>query len=677
MMRGTLFLVVGPSGVGKDTLIDAARRHLADDPDFLFPRRVITRPADAGGEDHIAMDEAAFRAAEAEGAFLASWHAHGLCYGIGRDVLDALAEGRNVVVNASRHSIRTFEERAGPAVVLSVTAPPAVVRARLEARGREDAADVAARLARQVPLDGAETIIEIANDGDLALGVERFVEALLGAAVLPLRLARAGLEIQGESVAIVHRDARPVAGQRLHDASLVEIAGPGGEAVRARLALASEARIVARDAIALGRAAFDRLGLEEGAKVVVRRSPSPTSRDVLRKKVSGEALSAAEIERVMRDLVEGRYSQAEIAGFLVAASTNLNVDEVIALTRVRAEFFQRFAWDGRLVVDKHSMGGVPGSRITMILVPIVAAHGLTIPKTSSRAITSAAGTADVMECLARVDLSPVELRRVVEETNGAIAWSGRISHSALDDVMNAINRPLGIRSALLDVSSILSKKLAVGSTHVIVDIPVGPHAKTKTREAGDALATLFETVGRGVGLTVRAVVTDGRHPIGAGVGPALELADVVAVLSNAPDAPEALREKALHFAGIVLEWDPSVAYGTGRARAEALLRSGAALERFHAIAAAQGPTDCAHPGLFSRTMPAHRTGTVVEIDGYALAGLARATGAPGDKGAGARLFVAAGERVEEGAPLLEILSSSRRGVDDVGALRTREVFTIG
>ncbi|MCF3932259.1 phosphonate metabolism protein/1,5-bisphosphokinase (PRPP-forming) PhnN [Acuticoccus sp. M5D2P5] len=676
-MRGVLFLVVGPSGVGKDTLIDAARDHLTGDPDFLFARRVITRPADAGGEIHEAVDAAAFETAEAAGAFLVSWQAHGLSYGIRTDILDALDEGRNVVVNISRRMIGAFAAHVANLVVLSVTAPPEIVRARLEARGREDAADVAARLARTVPIDaGGARVIEIHNGGALEEGVARFEAALVGAAVLPLAVRHASLHMPGEALCLLHREARPVRVERLAETTLVEVTA-GAASARARLVLTDDDRLVGRHDIGLSPDAFARLGVPDGTKALVQRSPSPRSRDVLRKKVAGDALSAGEIGRVVRDIVEGRYAPAEIAGFLVAASNALTIEEVVALTAVRAEFFDRFRWDGRIVVDKHSMGGVPGSRITMILVPIVAAHGLTIPKTSSRAITSAAGTADVMECLARVDLSPAELRHVVDATNGAIAWSGRISHSALDDVMNAINRPLGIRSAHLDVSSILSKKLAVGSTHVIVDIPVGPHAKTKTLEDGRALAALFETVGRGVGLDVRALVTDGRSPIGVGVGPALELADVCAVLAGAADAPTALREKALDFAGIVLEWDPAVQAGAGRARAAELLDSGAALDAFERIAAAQGVRAPVEPGVFSRTMVAPRSGRVDAIDGYALAGLARAAGAPGDKGAGARLRVAVGDGVAKGDPLLDVLASSRTGVDELGRLRVEEVFAIG
>ncbi len=673
--EGVLFLVVGPSGVGKDTLLEAAQAQLGDDPQFVFARRVITRDAQAGGEAHEAMSPADFAAATEAGAFMATWQAHGLAYGIRREMLDALKSGRNVLINGSRGQIATFAAVWPRMVVISVTAPPAVVEARLKARGREDASAVAARLARAVPIVGAARVVEIANDGAVADGAARFVGAVLGAANLPLVLRRAPLDLLSDGIAMIDEGAYLVGARQLKGVAAVDVEG-AGRRVRARLALTRDAGFVRRDEIALSASLFERLGLAEGTKVSVRRARVAKSRDVLRKKVAGGRLDAGEIERVMGDLLEGRYAEAEVAGFLVAAAQNLDLDEVIALTRVRAALGERLTWDAPLVADKHSMGGIPGSRITMIVVPIVAAHGLIVPKTSSRAITSAAGTADVMECLARVDLTRADLQRVVGEAGAAIAWNGRISHSPLDDVMNAITRPLGIRSMSLDVSSILSKKLLAGATHVAIDIPVGPAAKLKTPAEARRLAALFGAVGAGAGLHVEARVTDGAQPVGHSVGPALELADVEAVLARRPGASEVLRAKALDFAGLMLSWDPSVAPGTGRKVAQELLDSGAAHAAFEAIATAQGRHQRVSPGPFSRRIAAPRSGTIAAIDGFAVSGIARAAGAPHDKGAGGRVLAAVGETVETGTPLLEVVASSQEGIDRTEGFDTGSLFTI-
>ncbi|MEM0908916.1 MAG: phosphonate metabolism protein/1,5-bisphosphokinase (PRPP-forming) PhnN [Pseudomonadota bacterium] len=672
---GVLFLVVGPSGVGKDTLIDAAREAFAGEPDFAFAKRAITRPAGAGGEDHEAITEPAFRAAEAGGSFMATWRAHGLCYGIRRTVLDQLAAGRNVIVNGSRREVKAFETAAERLVVLSITAPPEVVKARLKARGREDASAVAERLAREAPIKAAARVIEVVNDGGVEEGAARFISAILGAAHLPLKVAPAPFAIAQETLALIHEGALAVKAGQLEGAGAVDVVA-GARAVRARLALSADAHVVERATIALSPSAIARLGVVEGDQVTVRRARAAASRDVLRKKVAGEALTALEIEEVVRDVVDGRYTESEVAGFLVAASQNLSLDEVVALTKVRAAMGTPLRWDAPLVADKHSMGGVPGSRITLIAVPIVAAHGLIVPKTSSRAITSAAGTADVMECVAKVDLTPDDLKRTVAAAGAAIAWNGKISHSPLDDVMNKINRPLGIKSASLDVSSILSKKLLAGATHVIVDIPVGEGAKLQSVSDGRRLAALFEAVGRGVGLHVTAQVTDGSEPIGGAVGPALEWREVDAVLSATPQASSALRDKALDFAGKMLSWDKDVPPGMGRQRAQTLLESGAALETFQAVVEAQGRRAPARPGLFERTINAPKAGTVSRINGFAVAGLARAAGAPFDKGAGARLLVDPGARVSAGAPILSVLASTQEGLDRTDGINTEDLVTL-
>lgn len=145
MTRGTLHLVVGPSGAGKDTLLAAAK---AARPDILFPSRVITRPAEAGGEPHVPVASARFDAMERAGAFILSWRAHGLAYGIPAEAGDALAAGRHVAVNVSRAVIDGARARLGPVRVLMVSASPDVLARRLFARGREDPGDIAARLAR-------------------------------------------------------------------------------------------------------------------------------------------------------------------------------------------------------------------------------------------------------------------------------------------------------------------------------------------------------------------------------------------------------------------------------------------------------------------------------------------------------------------------------------------------
>jgi thymidine phosphorylase len=394
----------------------------------------------------------------------------------------------------------------------------------------------------------------------------------------------------------------------------------------------------------------------------------------MRAKIRGEELTEEQYRMLVGDIVEGRYPDREVAAFLVAATRSLSAAEVLALARVRLVFAERMTWDEPIVVDKHSMGGIPGSRITMIVVPIVAAHGLAMPKTSSRAITSAAGTADAMETIARVELTADDVRRVIREARGCIAWNGRLNHSAVDDVMNAITRPLGIDSTKWSVASILSKKVAAGSTHVIIDLPFGPRTKVKDRAEAEELGRLFEFVGRGLGLVVEAHATEGRHPIGRGIGPALEVRDVHWVLDNDPRAPADLRDKALLFASRILAWDSALAsHVAARIRAESLLASGAARSALDRIVDAQGrrPSPIG-PAPLRRPVAARRTGVVTAIDGWTIAGIARRAGAPSDGGAGLDLVARYGEAIRAGDPLYVIHASQETDLAAAAALAAQD-----
>lgn len=174
-----LVLVVGPSGAGKDTLMEAARAELARDLRYRFARRLITRPAMAGAEDHDSCDEASFRAIEEDGGLALSWRAHGLSYGIPAAELAGIGLGDVVIVNVSRRAITAAERLAERVVVLNITAPVAVLAQRLAARGRETEADIAARLKREAPLTAERAeIVTILNDRSVAEAAEELLTVL-------------------------------------------------------------------------------------------------------------------------------------------------------------------------------------------------------------------------------------------------------------------------------------------------------------------------------------------------------------------------------------------------------------------------------------------------------------------------------------------------------------------
>jgi thymidine phosphorylase len=321
---------------------------------------------------------------------------------------------------------------------------------------------------------------------------------------------------------------------------------------------------------------------------------------------------------------------------------------------------ERLNWAEPLVADKHCIGGIPGNRTSMLVVPIVAAHGMLIPKTSSRAITSPAGTGDTMEVLAQVELSPEKLHQIVHQVRGCIAWGGTAKLAPVDDMLISVERPLQIDSYGQMVASILSKKLAAGSTHLLIDIPVGPTAKVRHMGQALQLRKLFEYIGDQLGLQLEVIITDGRQPVGRGIGPMLEARDVMQVLENDPDAPSDLRQKSLQLAGRIIEFDPDVRGGFGFAIARDILDSGRALAKMQDIIDNQGrQSKHCTPGSLTFEVTATEDGVVSGIDNLQLARVASMAGAPLDKGAGVDLFKKLGDPVTQDEPLYRVHAEFR------------------
>ena len=470
-----------------------------------------------------------------------------------------------------------------------------------------------------------------------------------------LRLTRVAIDTYRENVAYLHRDCAIYRAEGFQALSKVEISN-GERAILAVLNVVDDAAIVAPGELGLSEQAFDQLKLAAETHVAITHAEPPRTMDAVRRKIRGERLAPEDFHAITRDIVNHRYSKMELAAFLVAAGqAGLDRDEVLHLTKAMTETGRRLDWHEPLVADKHCIGGIPGNRTSMLVVPIIAAHGMLIPKTSSRAITSPAGTADTMEVLAQVELSPNKLHHIVRHQRGCISWGGTANLAPIDDILISVERPLGIDSHGQLVASILAKKLAAGSTHLLVDIPVGPTAKVRQMREALALRKLFEFVGDRIGIHLEVVITDGRQPIGRGIGPVLEARDVMQVLNNDPTAPEDLRQKALHVAGRILEFDPDVRGGQGYAIARDILESGRALAKMDSIITTQGKqTRHFQPGHLTHDVVAEGDGAVADIDNFLLARIARLAGAPMDKGAGVDLLKKLGDTVVQGEPLYRI-----------------------
>ncbi|AMO37640.1 thymidine phosphorylase family protein [Thauera humireducens] len=483
-------------------------------------------------------------------------------------------------------------------------------------------------------------------------------EAVRNEQTFPLALRRVAIDTYRENVAYLHRDCAIYRAEGFQALAKVEVQA-NGRRVLATLNVVDDPRIVRCNEIGLSLDAFAQLGVENGHPAKVAQAEPPTSIPALHRKIAGERLDRDDFRAIVRDIAEHRYSKIELTAFVVASNQGeLDREEVYFLTEAMAAVGQRLDWRERPVVDKHCIGGIPGNRTSMLVVPIVAAHGMLCPKTSSRAITSPAGTADTMEVLANVELPMARLSEIVREHRGCLAWGGTAALSPADDVLISVERPLSIDSPGQMVASILSKKVAAGSTHLLLDIPVGPTAKVRSMPEAQRLRKLFEFVAGRMNLTIDVVITDGRQPVGNGIGPVLEARDVMRVLENDPRAPNDLRQKALRLAGRMLEFDPDVRGGDGFGIARDILDSGRALAKMDAIIRAQGgkPFDHNAPQLarLSFEVMAEADGVVIGIDNHQLARIARVAGAPKVQGAGVDLLRKLGDTVARGELLYRV-----------------------
>jgi len=476
-----------------------------------------------------------------------------------------------------------------------------------------------------------------------------------------LHLRRVAIDTYRENVAYLHRDCAVYRAEGFQALAKVEVRA-NGRRILASLNVVDDGCIVGVDELGLSEDAFAQLGVANGHPASISQAEPAGSIPALHRKIAGERLTREDFRNIVRDIAEHRYSKIELTAFVVACNQGeLDREEVYFLSDAMAGVGRRLDWREQPVVDKHCIGGIPGNRTSMLVVPIVAAHGMLCPKTSSRAITSPAGTADTMEVLANVELPFARLEEIVREHRGCLAWGGTSELSPADDVLISVERPLSIDSPGQMVASILSKKIAAGSTHLLLDIPVGPTAKVRSMPEAQKLRKLFEFVAARMGLVIDVIISDGRQPVGSGIGPALEARDVLRVLQNDPDAPIDLRQKALRLAGRMLEFDPDVRGGDGYAIARDILDSGRALAKMQAIIQAQGgkPFDYRQPPLaaLSFEISASSAGVVTAIDNLQLARIAGLAGAPKVQGAGVDLLRKLGEPVQPGTPLYRVYAA--------------------
>ncbi|WP_295754579.1 thymidine phosphorylase family protein [Undibacterium sp.] len=472
-----------------------------------------------------------------------------------------------------------------------------------------------------------------------------------------LRLRRLGIDTYQEHVIYMRSDCHVCKSEGFDAPSRVEVTH-GERHIIATLNVVTSPLLDMGEA-GLSESAWHALAATEGGQVQVRHPAPVQSFSQVRAKIYGKSISDESAGAIIRDIVRGDYSNLQIASFISAcAGERLDIAETIALTRAMVEVGGRLQWDQHPIGDKHCVGGLPGNRTTPLVVAIVAACGLIIPKTSSRAITSPAGTADVMETLAPVNLNIQQIRAVVAREGGCIAWGGAVNLSPADDILIRVERPLDLDSDGQLVASVLSKKIAVGSSHVLIDIPVGSTAKVRSLASAQRIRSMLTAVGDTFGLTVKVLLSDGAQPVGRGIGPALEALDVLAVLQNQADAPADLRQRSLLLAAGVLELGQKARPGEGLAMAAAALDSGAAWKKFQAICDAQGGMRTPPLATYRHDLIAPRRGRVLAIDNRRIVRIAKLAGAPKASAAGLLFHAPLGRLLDAGEPYLTICAES-------------------
>lgn len=393
--------------------------------------------------------------------------------------------------------------------------------------------------------------------------------------------------------------------------------------------------------------------------VDITPATKPASVGTIKKIMNAEKINREEVYELVGDIVKESLSDVEMAAFITATHMNcLPPQETEWLTRAMIDTGEKIEFDVHPIMDKHSIGGVPGNKISFLIVPIVAAAGLLIPKTSSRAITGAGGTADLMEILAPVEFSADEIKSMTEKVGGVIVWGGATNIAPADDKLIRVEYPLSLDPSCQLLASIMAKKGAVGADCVVIDIPVGAGTKMLDLEEGRALARGLIDLGARLGMQVECAMTYGASPIGRTVGCGLEVIEAMKVLETM-EGPNSLIHKSVGLAGLLLEMGGVVHKGDGRAKAYDILKSGKAMDKFREIIEIQG----GNPNMTSKDIPlgeyttnilAPSQGYVVEFHNKRIVEIARLLGAPNDKGAGVQIHKKKGQTVKKGEPILTL-----------------------
>ena len=469
-----------------------------------------------------------------------------------------------------------------------------------------------------------------------------------------LKVKSLGL-LAGRPVAIIHAETAKKLNVHIDERILVE--SKSGSIISV---IDIAHGLLDEDSIILSEEIMHYLKLHNKNEVEVSVAGEAESTHYIREKIKGIELDKEKIEAIISDIVSNKLTEAEIAYFVAAEYINrMSMREINYLTEAIVKTGKKLGIKDGIIADKHSIGGIAGNRTTPLVISICASAGLCIPKTSSRAITSAAGTADVIETIAKVEFSVDEIKHLIKKINACMVWGGALGLAPADDKIIQVERLLSLDPEAQLLASIVSKKVSAGSTHVLIDIPCGKSAKF-TKGEGIELGKKFTNLGKRFGLKIRAIITDGTEPIGNGIGPILEMQDVISVLKQENNRPMDLEEKSLFLASELLELTETAKKGRGIELARKLLKSGVAWLKFQEIIKAQNgnPNRKLDAAKYCWNVMANKTGRIFEINNKKINYVARAAGCPGDQSSGICLYKHCKEKISKGEKLLTIYSES-------------------
>jgi len=486
--------------------------------------------------------------------------------------------------------------------------------------------------------------------------------------------------LAGRPIAILHANTAKQLG--LHVGERIRIKANNREIV-APIDITGGTTILEKDEIALSQEIINELRIKNREKIEISPALKPLSVNYIKKKLFGGRLTFTEIFSIISDIVNNKLTEGEVAYFVSGCYLNgMNIEEITSLTNAMVKTGYRLNFHKKFVIDKHSIGGVEGNRTTPIITSIIAAAidefklDAIMPKTSSRAITSAAGTADVVETVAKVEFNIEEIKKIINKANACLVWGGSLGLAPADDKIIQVERLLALDPEAQLIASILSKKLAVNATHVLLDISYGKGTKMPNIQAAKKLKEKFEKVASRIGLNLKVVLTNGEQPIGNGIGPALEMLDIIKILRRDPSRPLDLESRALFLSSELLSFVLKISEKKAAEICSRLLDSGKAFKKFNEIIEAQqGSLKNLDKKLalarFKSDVLAKCSGVITEISNRKISEIARMAGSPADKGAGIFLYKHLHEKVKKNEKLFTIYAETKEKLEYAKSIAER------